>query len=314
MRTLLLTSATMVAFAANSLLCRAALAVPSRIDAVSFTAIRIASGALALGLIVAFRGRAAGRAAHKDHRRPRGRAALTAGAMLVYALPFSLAYLALDAGTGALILFGAVQLTMIGGGMLSGERPSARHWIGLCLALGGLVYLVSPGVTAPDPGGAILMAVAGVAWGVYSLLGRGVTEPLRATRDNFLLAAPVALVAAVIAAAFVVTPSIQIEGLILAAISGALASGVGYALWYAAMRGLKATTAAMVQLSVPVIAAVGGVLLLSETLTERLAVASIVTLGGIGLAVARRSPKRSAVDTTGPADATDATAPASQPE
>ncbi|MEZ5980566.1 MAG: DMT family transporter [Planctomycetota bacterium] len=283
-RTALSTVLALLAFAGNSLLCREALRSGS-IDAASFTAIRIASGAAALCLLAARRG-------------PRRASSTTSALALVgYAVPFSFAYLRLSAGTGALILFAAVQAVMIGAGLARGERPSAVGWFGIALAFGGLVWLALPGATAPDPAGGALMAAAGAAWGVYSLRGRargpgtGV-DPLAATAGNFARAVP--LVVAILCAAWLAgSVTVEPRGALLAATSGALTSGVGYAIWYAALRGLTATRAAVVQLLVPVIAALGGVALLGEAFSSRLAVAGVAILVGVLLAERRRAqPKR----------------------
>jgi len=275
-RILLLTAFAMLAFAANSLLCRLALQQPS-IDPASFGSVRLASGALVLGLIVRLQ---AGRAAP-------GRPDWPAAAMLfAYVACFSYAYLTLSAGTGALILFGAVQVTMIGAGLRAGESFRPVAWAGLLLAVGGLVYLVSPGLSAPPLLGALLMAGAGVAWGVYSLRGRAAAAPLLATARNFLRATPLALGLSLLTVAHAhATPA----GVALAIASGALTSGIGYVIWYAALKGLSAMRAATVQLSVPPIAALGGALLLSEALTPRLAFASAAILGGIGLVLGSRA-------------------------
>ncbi len=265
----------MVAFASNSLLCRAALAGRS-IDAVSFTSVRLLAGAVALLLLA--RGRGAGSSW-------RGALALAA-----YAFAFSLAYLRLPAGTGALILFGTVQVAMLAGGLLRGERPSPGEWAGLALALGGLVGLTRPWESSPELPGAALMVLAGLAWADYSLRGR-VASPLEATAGNFARALPLVAIALAVAAvrgpAFHVSP----RGTLLAAASGALASGLGYALWYRALRDLKATQAAVVQISVVPIAALGAVAFLGERLTERLATWGVVILGGIALAIATRRRK-----------------------
>jgi drug/metabolite transporter (DMT)-like permease len=201
----------------------------------------------------------------------------------------ALAYLSLAAGTGALILFGAVQLTMFAVALRGGEHFSPASWAGLGLAVLGLIYLVAPGVTAPDPLGAVLMAVAGIAWGVYSLRGKGVSAPLATTASNFLFALPMALLAGLIAWLLGGDIVASQHGIMLAIASGAVASGAGYAVWYAALPGLRATSAATLQLSVPVIAAVGGVLLLAEPLTLRLALASALTLGGVAIVLWRRA-------------------------
>jgi drug/metabolite transporter (DMT)-like permease len=270
LRTLVLTVAAMLAFAANSLLCRLALQQEA-IDAASFGSIRLVSGAVTLALIVKLRSRPP----------PAERTDWLAAAMLfAYVAFFSFAYLSLAAGTGALILFGAVQLTMLGVGLRSGEMFGPVAWCGFVLAVAGLVYLMSPGVTAPPPLGAALMAVAGVAWGVYSLRGRGVADPLAATARNFVRAAPLALV---LSLALAFQAHANAAGIALAVASGAVTSGIGYVIWYAALPGLSAMRAATVQLSVPLIAAFGGVLLLSEAITPRLAFASVAILGGIAL-------------------------------
>jgi drug/metabolite transporter (DMT)-like permease len=275
-RTFGLTAITMVAFASNSLLCRLALA-PGLIDAASFTSIRIASGALTLWLIV--------RLARRSPAAPGG-GWMSPVFLFLYANAFSYAYLTLPAGLGALILFGCVQATMIVAALHAGERPRALEWTGLAIALAGLAVLTRPGLTAPPPAGSALMALAGIAWGVYSLRGRGSRNALVATGRNFMRAVPFALVAAIV---FFSRRHAHPHGVMLAVASGALASGVGYAIWYAALRGLTATRAATVQLSVPVIAAIGGVLLLNEGVTVRLLVSAAMILGGIGIALAARS-------------------------
>lgn len=264
----------MLAFAANSVLNRLALA-GTAIDAASFTLVRIASGAVVLWLLVR----------RQSGARPAGDWP-GAAALFVYAAAFSYAYRELSAGTGALLLFGTVQVTMIGTGLLKGERLKPVQGAGFALALAGLGVLLAPGVTAPPAEAAILMALAGVAWGVYSLRGRRARgTPLAMTAGNFARAVPMAVALSMIAAS---DARIDAHGLVYAVLSGALASGLGYAIWYSALRGLTAAQAASVQLSVPVIAAVGGALLLSESLTLRLLLASIATLGGIALVVANR--------------------------
>jgi len=278
LQTVALTAVAMVAFAANSLLCRLALQ-HGGIDAASFGSIRLVSGALTLLLVVQLRARPPSVA----------RADWLAAAMLfAYVAFFSFAYLSLSAGTGALILFGAVQLTMLGAGLGSGERFGPIAWLGFLLAAGGLVYLVLPGVAAPPLLGAVLMALAGVAWGVYSLRGRGVADPLAATSRNFLRAVPLALALSVI---FVARAHADATGIALAVASGALTSGLGYVVWYAALARLSAMQAATVQLSVPLLAAFGGVLLLSEAITPRLAAASVAILGGIAIVLSQKARK-----------------------
>ena len=281
--TVALTAAAMLAFAANSLLTRMALGA-GLIDAATFTAVRMAAGAAMLLLIVL-------PGWLRSQRPPaNGRAA---SMLFVYMACFSYAYLSLSAGTGALLLFGAVQLTMFVAALRAGEYFAPLSWGGFALAVAGLVYLVSPGLTAPDPVGALLMVAAGVAWGFYSLLGRGAADPLQATAGNFLLGVPLVLVLA--GAAALMQPDglqAQGQGIWLAVASGAIASALGYVIWYAALRGLTAARAATVQLSVPVIAAVGGAVLLTEPLTPRLAVASAATLGGIAIVLLQRARRR----------------------
>lgn len=272
-RTALLTALALVAFAANSLLCRGALA-PRAIDAATFTSVRLLSGALVLALLV----RASG-------ARVEGGSWKAALALFAYAIAFSFAYLRIVAGVGALILFGCVQATMIGSACLRGETLGARRWIGLLLAVGGLAWLVVPGAQAPDPIGAASMALAGVAWGAYSLFGRGSARPLASTARNFLLATPMAIgVSAVSTSAFHAEP----RALVLAVLSGAVASGLGYTIWYTALRTLKASTAAIVQLAVPILAACGGAVLLGEPPNPRLLASGALVIGGVALALARR--------------------------
>jgi drug/metabolite transporter (DMT)-like permease len=276
-----LTAAALIGFAANSILCRLALGT-HEIDAASFTGIRLLSGAVALA-ILAWATRPPGEARV-------GGSWASAAALFAYAAAFSYAYLRLEAGAGALILFGAVQVTMIGWGWLRGERPGHLEWIGLAVALVGLVALTLPGLAAPDPAGAGLMALAGVAWGVYSLRGRSGPRALAATAGNFARSLPLAIALVVAAAASL---QISFKGALLAAISGSLASGVGYSLWYAALPGLAATRAAVVQLAVPVLAAVGGVALLGESPSLRLAGAGLAILGGVALTLRGRAAFRS---------------------
>jgi drug/metabolite transporter (DMT)-like permease len=272
---MLLTAIAMLAFAANSLLCRLALGA-GIIDAASFTAVRVISGAAVLGLIILPRYRLHG-SPQVDWR--------SVMALFAYMICFSIAYLSLGAGTGALILFGAVQLTMFVIALRAGEPFSRVSWTGLSLAIAGLVYLVSPGVTAPNPTGALLMTIAGVAWGLYSLLGRTAADPLESTAYNFIYAVPLAVAASLL---FVAEFHFTLMGATLAVASGAVASGLGYFIWYAALRGLTAIRAATVQLSVPIIAAFGGVLLLGENLTWRLVLASLATLGGVAIVLSQK--------------------------
>jgi drug/metabolite transporter (DMT)-like permease len=270
-RLLILTLAAMIAFAGNSLLCRWALKQTS-IDAATFTLIRIFSGAVALWLIVKMR-KATWRVAGSWP---------SALALFAYAAAFSFAYVTLSAATGALLLFGAVQATMISWGVRRGERLHVRQFAGLALALSGLVVLLFPGLSAPPLRGSILMLGAGIAWGIYSLRGKTAGDPVSATAGNFLRAAPFA---AILSVSLLPFARLDLAGVGYAVLSGALASGVGYVIWYAALPGLKAASAATVQLSVPVLAAAGGILLLGEPLTLRFLVASIAVLGGITLVV-----------------------------
>jgi drug/metabolite transporter (DMT)-like permease len=274
MRVVILTLLAMIAFASNSLLCRLALR-QTPIDAASFTLIRLLSGVIALWLIVITR--KAGR--------------ITAGnwssalALFVYAAAFSFAYITLPAGTGALLLFGTVQATMIFWGFRKGERLTARQWFGLAIAIGGLVALVFPGLSAPPIGGTLLMTGAGIAWGIYSLRGKDGGDPTSVTAGNFWRSA---VFAAVLSMALLRWTNLDPAGIRYAIVSGAIASGVGYVIWYSALPGLKATTAATVQLSVPMLAAIGGTLFLSESITLRLLVASLLILGGIALVILQR--------------------------
>jgi drug/metabolite transporter (DMT)-like permease len=275
-RTIALTALALVAFAGNSILCRMALKA-DLIDPLAFTQLRFLAGALALAPFLLLR-------IARDRTRPK-LAWRPAAALLLYAPTFSLAYVALDAGAGALILFGTVQIVMIGLGAAAGARPSALEWAGLAIAFAGLVYLASPGLSAPPLGPAVLMAAAGVGWGLYSHFGRGSADPVGATAMNFaLVVPPLALLLLVPGLWSDATPA----GLALAIASGAVTSGLGYVIWYAALRGLTAASASIVQLSVPVIAALGGVALLDESLTPRLAAATVLVLGGVGLALRPR--------------------------
>ena len=261
--TVFLTVVAMVAFAANSVLCRLALGA-GLIDAASFATVRTISGAVLLATILLLRQETV--AARPDWR--------SVVALYLYMVFFAFAYLSLSAGTGALILFGAVQLTMFTVALRSGEQFPMISWAGLVLAIAGLVYLVSPGLTAPDPLGAALMTIAGISWGAYSLVGRSAKDPVEATAHNFLYAVPLVVATSLV---FIGDFAITATGAAYAVVSGAVASGVGYVIWYAALRGLTGTGAATVQLSVPVIAAIGGVILLSEAVTLRLVVASAAT-------------------------------------
>lgn len=271
MSTLVLTSLALLAFAANSLLCRWALRSGDLIDPTAFTLLRIGSGALALTLLA----------------RPRGGMRVRAGswpsalALFVYAIAFSFAYLRLSTATGALILFGAVQLTMFGMALRAGERVSRWQVVGMGLAVCGLVVLLAPDATMPSPFAAALMASAGIAWGIYSLRGRGVADPTAATAGNFQRALVPALA---FGALFVTSMRATPHGVLLATLSGAVTSGLGYVIWYRALRGHSATSAAVSQLAVPVLAAMAGTVILGESLAFRVVIAAVLTLGGIALA------------------------------
>ena len=272
-RTIALTAVAMLAFAANSILCRLALA-ETNIDPASFTIVRIASGAAMLWAIAAIarRGKAVGGSWS------------AAIALFAYAAAFSFAYVSLAAGVGALLLFGAVQATMVIAGIVRGDHPTPQQWLGLAIALAGLIALVAPGVSAPPLFGAVLMLAAGAAWGAYSILGRRSANSLAATAGNFFRASPIALVLAV--PAFL--GAHPVAGLLYAVLSGAGSSGLGYAIWYAALPGLSPAEGASVQLSVPVITALAGAAFLSEPITLRLTLASAAVLGGIALVITGR--------------------------
>lgn len=273
-RIISLTCLAMMAFAGNSLLCRQALK-HTAIDPASFTAIRLISGALVLWLLVRMK-----------NSTPAGKGNWpSAFALFAYAAGFSFAYISLSAASGALLLFGAVQVTMISYGVWTGERLRVLQTFGVLLAFGGLIGLLLPGLSAPPLLGAALMIGAGVAWGVYSLRGKGAGDPRRVTAGNFLRAVPITLVLSLLMIEFV---SIDLAGFGYAIASGALASGLGYAVWYTVLPALKNTSAASVQLSVPVIAALGGIVFLGEPVTLRLMLASVAILGGIALVIAQK--------------------------
>ena len=276
-RVFILTLLAIIAFASNSLLCRAALK-QTTVDAATFTFVRVFSGAAALWLIVKMR-HASGLT---DNRHIRGNW-LSALALFAYTAAFSFAYVDLSAGTGALLLFGAVQATMILWGLYKGERLDAIQIAGFVVAVTGLIALVFPGLSAPPLIGSILMLGAGVAWGIYSLRGKREENPGSVTAGNFVRAVPFAAVVSIVSVRWL---HVDLAGVGYAIISGAITSGLGYVIWYNALQGLKAASAATVQLSVPVLAATGGILLLGEPLTVRYLLASIAILGGIALVVA----------------------------
>jgi drug/metabolite transporter (DMT)-like permease len=268
-KTIVFTILALIAFAANSVLCRLALGENS-IDPSSFTVIRLLSGAIILFFILNAR-------SHKKHSSAKG--SWFSGIMLfLYAITFSFAYITLDTGTGALILFGSVQLTMIILSIISGNRLHFTEWLGVTVAFAGFVYLVLPGVSTPSVKGFLLMTIAGIAWGIYTLKGRGSANPLSDTSYNFLRTIPIVLI---LVALTVSNAHYSANGIMLAILSGAVASGLGYTIWYLALSGLSSTQAAVVQLLVPVIAAFGGAIFVSEMITLRLTISASLVLGGI---------------------------------
>ena len=279
--TIALTILALVAFASNSLLTRLALGT-HQVDAASFTALRLASGAAMLAALVV--------AQSRSWRALRGDGVAGPVALFAYAAPFSFAYLRIGAAVGALVLFGVVQLTMIGYGIARGERPTPAMWLGLALATGGLLALTLPAVARPDPLGVALMAIAGVAWAVYTLAGRRTTDPIAANARSFVWSTPLAMLLVAVAHGPV---QATWRGIVLALLSGAVTSGLGYAVWYRALPGLTVTQAAVAQLSVPVIAAVGAALTLGEALGARLIVCGIAVLSGVGLVLGARSRRAS---------------------
>ena len=283
MRLFLLVAVVLVAFAGNSVLNRLALVGDGAIGALEFAMIRVLAGALVLALLVRWRDRAE----ERQRRAPTARELQAAGALALYLLGFSLAYLSLPAGLGALILFGGVQITMFAGAVLGGEDVPRARWIGSFIAMGGLAYLLWPtGAGAPDALGAVLMAAAALGWGVYSLIGRGSRDPLADTARNFLFA--VVPVGAAMFVAAVLSDgggAVPLRGALLGIASGAITSGLGYALWYSVLPRLSPSVAAVGQLTVPLIAMAGGMVFLAEPLTMRFVIASVVVLGGVALAV-----------------------------
>ncbi|MBK6749950.1 MAG: DMT family transporter [Acidobacteria bacterium] len=298
MKVFFYTAFALVAFAFNSILCRLALR-GEEADAAGFTAVRLASGAVALvviGYLVTKGGNLSGsegvssfgedaRSGNEEDTLPTGRVSaswLSAFYLFAYAVCFSFAYLGLTAGTGALVLFGSVQMTMVAAAIVKGERPTPLEWIGLSIAVCGLIYLVLPGLASPPLTSSMLMAAAGMAWGAYSIRGKGSVDPLRDTAGNFarsiLFVVPLVLL-------YIPALQLTLRGWLFAVLSGAVTSGVGYAVWYAALKFHTSTRAAVMQLSVPVIAAVFGIILLGETATATLGVAAALILGGIGLTI-----------------------------
>ncbi|MCG6935623.1 MAG: DMT family transporter [Proteobacteria bacterium] len=275
-KTLIFTSLALIAFAANSVLCRLALGEKT-IDASSFTTIRLLSGAIVLLLIT-------GISNNKSKATTKG--SWSASLMLfLYAITFSFAYITLDTGTGALILFGSVQITMILLSLISGNRLHIIEWTGITISFAGFVYLILPGVSTPSTTGFLLMTTAGIAWGIYTLKGRGSNNPLTDTAYNFFRTIPLVIILAIVT---MQNAQYSFEGIVLAVLSGGIASGIGYAIWYVALGGLSSTQAAVVQLLVPVIAAFGGVIFVSEVVTLRLTISATMILGGILMVVLGR--------------------------
>lgn len=275
-KTIVFTGLALIAFAANSVLCRLALG-EGAIDAAGFTVIRMLTGAVALLGIVRIRGGETGGST---------KGSWPASLMLfLYAITFSFAYVTLDTGTGALILFGSVQITMILLSLVSGTRLHISEWTGVAIAFAGFVYLILPGVTTPSAMGFALMTVAGIGWGIYTLMGRGSKSPLMDTAYNFFRTVPLVVVLGVVA---IRSAHYSSEGVALAMLSGGITSGIGYTVWYIALGGLSATQAAVLQLLVPLIAALGGVLFVSEAITLRLSVSAAMILGGVLLVLLGR--------------------------
>jgi drug/metabolite transporter (DMT)-like permease len=269
------------AFAFNSILCRLALKA-DEIDAVSFTLVRLVAGAATLAVVNLL-----------FNKTKEGRGNWPSAFLLfAYAICFSLAYLGLTTGTGALILFSSVQFTMIFISLVRGERPGVWEWLGSALALGGLIWLVFPGLTAPPILSSLLMAVAGIAWGIFTLRGRGSANAVAEMAGNFLRSVPMIIVVAIVALPFISQMKLSPNGVIFAVLSGAVASGIGYSVWYAVLKHHTATRAAILQLAVPALAAFGGVVILGEEISLRLLLASALILCGIGLAILGRSPQR----------------------
>jgi drug/metabolite transporter (DMT)-like permease len=277
-RSVLYTATALCAFAGNSLLTRLALE-RTTIDALTFASVRLAAGAAMLVVVTAVRRPGAFRISGSW---------LSAAMLFLYTLPFSFAYVSLTAGTGALILVGSVQVTMMLTALMRGERPDTYQWLGLSLALAGLVYLVLPGLAAPSLIGSVSMVLAGIAWGFYSLLGRNVSSPLEQTTSNFVRALVLLAIAGVMA-----RPHLHADpsGILLGLACGAVTSGLGYVFWYAAVKDLTAARAAVVQLPAPILAGAGGVLFLGETISRRLVLSAIVVLGGIALALIGRQQR-----------------------
>ncbi len=276
-KTIVLTGLALIAFAANSVLCRLALGNEA-IDAASFTVIRLLSGSIVLLIIISTT-----RWNSRNTTRTSTKGSWTSSFMLfIYATAFSYAYISLDTGTGALILFGSVQITMILLSYISGTRLHITEWTGVVIAFAGFIYLILPGVSTPSVIGFMLMTVAGIAWGIYTLKGRSSNSPLNDTAYNFFRTTPLVVLLAIFS---INNINHSTEGIVLALLSGGITSGIGYTIWYIALGGLSSTQAAVLQLSVPVIAALGGIIFVSETITFRLAISAAMVLGGILIVV-----------------------------
>lgn len=294
-----LTLLTLIAFASNSIFCRMALLNHS-LGALTFTIVRLGSGAAMLLPILLWPARNRGEASTIRDRRLEfsWSAAAMAASLFSYALFFSLAYVELQAATGAIILFPTVQITMLGLSLALGNRLSLLEWIGSAFALGGLAYLLLPGLAAPPIGGAIMMMLSGFSWGIYSVLGRHERRPVVATARNFLYGIPACLIlVSILLSGWRTEGSASFDGLMLAVFSGAVASGLGYVFWYLTLRRISITMASLSQLAVPIIAGLGGVIFLHERLSIRLIVASIIILSGIAVAVVGRRPALSPIKT-----------------
>lgn len=285
MSVFLLATLTMIAFAANSVIGRVAIGPDAGgavlIDPASYSAIRLVSGAVMLAALLHLR--------KGKKRLPSGGGDwFSAAALFGYAVFFSFSYVAINAGMGALILFACVQGTMIGYALLHGDRPSVLEWAGLATAFGAFIWLVSPGLAAPDPLAALLMAISGICWGIYSLRGKGIPDPLGATAGNFIRAT---LFGGALLLPFIASLGATISGILLACLSGAVTSGLGYALWYRVLKFFSATQAAILQLTVPVIAGVGGTLALGEQWSLRFTLASVLILGGVAVAILSKAKR-----------------------
>ncbi|MEO9458053.1 MAG: DMT family transporter [Lentilitoribacter sp.] len=278
MRIFLLTTITMIAFGANSIFGRVALEGDA-IDPSSYSFIRLLSGAIMLAILV-------GVSSGVSKKNLSHGNIISALCLFAYAAAFSFSYVNIETGVGALILFACVQAVMIGWALYKGDRPSLFEWLGITVAFGAFIWLVSPGLEAPDPIAATLMAISGIAWGAYSLRGKSSSDPLKATAGNFLLSVPMGLVLLFIT---ISSSQVTVFGVILAIASGAITSGMGYALWYKVLPQLTATRASIVQLTVPVVAGIGGLIFLSEPLTFRFVLASALILGGVAISIVMKA-------------------------